>query len=235
MDQISIQTSQNISIEQTIASVGERIVATLIDFAFIAVYFLLIFFYNLAADTPSVLTILMIPVIFYQLLSEIFMDGQSWGKRIMKIQVVKIDGTKPDFVSYLIRWVFRIIDITALLGGIATVTIIINGRGQRLGDLAAHTTVIRLKGNAINQTIYQQLPPGYTVVFPEIHKLTDKDIYTVKEVLDYIEESFSSQESMKMALKAKIALEQKMGISSNFQPEFFLKTVIKDYNCYYSS
>lgn len=235
MDQISIQTSQNISIEQTIASVGERIVATLIDLAIMGVYILLIFFYNLAADTPSVLTILMVPVIFYQLLSEIFMNGQSWGKRIMKIQVVKIDGTKPDFISYLIRWVFRIIDITALFGGVATLTIIINGKGQRLGDLAAHTSVIRLKENTMNQTIYQKLPPDYTVVFPEIHKLTDKDIYTVKEVLDYIEESYSSQESMKMALKAKIALEQKMGISSNFQPESFLRTVIKDYNCYYSA
>lgn len=234
MDQISIQTSQNISIEQTIASVGERIVATLIDFAIMGVYFLLILFYNLAADTPSVLTILMIPVIFYQLLSEIFMNGQSWGKKIMKIQVVKIDGTKPDFISYLIRWVFRIIDITTLFGGIATLTIIINGKGQRLGDIAAHTSVIRLKENTMNQTIYQKLPPGYTVVFPEIYKLTDKDIYTVKEVLNYIEESFSSQESMKMALKAKIALEQKMGISSNIQPESFLRTVIKDYNCYYS-
>lgn len=235
MDQISIQTSQNISIEQTVASLGERIVATIIDFAFMLVYVLTVLLYNVASDSPRVFTFMTLPIILYQLLSEIFMHGQSWGKKIMKIKVVKIDGTEPDFLSCLIRWIFRIIDVTALFGGVATITIIINGKGQRLGDIAAHTAVIRLKENEMNQTIYEKLPPGYTVVFSQIHKLSDKDIYTAKEVVAYIDESYASHESMKMALKAKIALENKMGITSDLQPEAFLKTIIKDYNCFYSA
>ncbi len=81
MDQISIQTSQNISIEQTVASLGERIVATIIDFAFMLVYVLTIVFYNMAADSPRVLTFMTLPIILYQLLSEVFMHGQSWGKK----------------------------------------------------------------------------------------------------------------------------------------------------------
>jgi hypothetical protein len=87
----------------------------------------------------------------------------------------------------------------------------------------------------MSQTIYEKLPPGYTVVFSQIHKLSDKDIYTAKEVVEYIDESYASHESMKMAIKAKIALENKMGITSNLQPESFLKTIIKDYNCFYSA
>jgi leucyl aminopeptidase (aminopeptidase T) len=57
----------------------------------------------------------------------------------------------------------------------------------------------------------------------------------VKEVVAYIDESYASHESMKMALNAKIALENKMGITSNLQPEAFLKTIIKDYNCFCSA
>jgi uncharacterized RDD family membrane protein YckC len=235
MDQISILTSQNISIEQTVASVAERIVAAIIDFAFMSVYLLFVWFYNIAADTPTVFIFLSLPVLLYQLLSEIFMHGQSWGKKIMKIKVVKIDGTEPDFLSCLIRWIFRIVDVTFLFGGVATITIIVNGKGQRLGDIAAHTAVIRLKENQMGQTIYEKIPPGYSIVFTQINKLTDKDIYTAKEVVDYIEESYASYESMKMAQKAKSALENKMGITSDLRPEAFLKTVIKDYNCYYSA
>ena len=52
-----------------------------------------------------------LPVVFYSLLFETFLDGQTIGKRIMKIKVVKIDGYQAKVSDYLTRWFFRIIDL----------------------------------------------------------------------------------------------------------------------------
>ena len=91
MENIYIQTSQNIKLEQTVASIGERIVAQLIDYAFFAAYglvawlasMLLVDLFNIEA---LVLTILLsLPILFYDLFCEIFFNGQNAGKRFMKL------------------------------------------------------------------------------------------------------------------------------------------------------
>ena len=161
MDNIAIQTSQNISIEQSIASVGERIVAAMIDYFFVAAYVFIVSLYSTMSDSPLVFFLIMIPVMFYHLISELAMDGQSWGKKIMKIKVVKIDGTGAGFTAYLIRWVFRLVDILVFFGAISTIVIILNGKEQRLGDMAANTTVIRLKEKQLSETIFPRLPVNY--------------------------------------------------------------------------
>ena len=231
MDNIAIQTSQNIAIEQTVASVGERIVAAIIDYSFVIVYTLTISITGLAESSPLVFSLMVFPIfIFYHLVSELAMNGQTWGKKIMKIKVVKMDGTEGDFVSYLIRWVFRIIDIWFLFGAVSTIVIIMNGKGQRIGDIAAHTTVIRLKERKLNDTLYTKIPDNHNLTFSQVSMLAASDIYTAREVLDYIDETYCSEESMQMAYKAKSAIETKLGVRSELKPEAFLKTIVLDYN-----
>lgn len=235
MENIAIQTSQNIAIEQTAASVGERIVAGMIDLSMVLVVVLIISFFGSVTETPGLAVIMLLPLLFYHLISELTMDGQSWGKKIMKIKVVKIDGSRIDFVSYLIRWMFRLVDVLVFFGGISVLVIILNGKGQRFGDIAAHTTVIRLKeGNFNKESIFTKVPENYVPVFADVNKLNDRDIYTVKEVLAFISDSYSSSDSMEMASKAKSAFETKMGVRSELSPEKFLKTVLLDYNCIHS-
>lgn len=235
MEKISIQTSQNIAIEQPIASVGERIVAAILDYAFIGVYAILISIVFVgASQAHPVSFILFLPVIFYFLVSELAMNGQSWGKRIMKIKVVKADGTQTGFISFFLRWVFRLIDIMLLFGGISVLTIILNGKGQRIGDIVANTTVIRLKDNKINETLYMKLPENYTISFPEVKMLTENELHTIKEVLQHLEKSKKSMKALHLADKARIALEKKMGIKAGMRSEFFLYTLLKDYNYIHS-
>src|SRR5512145_3290094 len=148
MENIDIQTSQNVAIEQPVASVGERIAATLIDLVFVFTYCIIVASLGSFKETPVGTMVFMIPALFYHLVSESVMNGQSWGKKIMKIKVVKIDGTHPIFGPYLIRWIFRLVDVLFLFGAISTIVIIVNGKGQRLGDIAANTTVIRIKEKA---------------------------------------------------------------------------------------
>ncbi|MBN1791383.1 MAG: RDD family protein [Bacteroidales bacterium] len=235
MENIAIQTSQNITIEQTAASVGERIVAGMIDLAIVLVMVLIVSLFGSVTQSPGLAVVMLLPLLFYHLASELVMDGQSWGKKIMKIKVVKIDGSRVEFVSYLIRWMFRLVDVLIFFGGISVLVIILNGKGQRFGDMAAHTTVIRLKeGDFGNESIFTEVPVNYVPVYPDVNKLCDQDIYTAKEVLAFISDSYSSGDSMDMASKAKAAFEAKMGVRSELSPEKFLKTVMLDYNYIHS-
>ncbi len=230
MGNIAIQTSQNIAIEQPVASVGERIAAAVIDYAILAGYSFLMIIIGTMMQSPKFMIIMLTPLMFYHLMSELAMNGQSWGKKIMKIRVVKADGTQPRFLTYFIRWVFRLIDVTFLFGSIATITIILNGRGQRLGDIAANTTIIREKKSKMGDTLFVRLPEDYELKFPQADKLGDDDMYTVKEVIRYLKKTGRSMEAMRLADKTKKALENKMGIDASMRSENFLYTILRDYN-----
>ena len=77
----------------------------------------------------------------------------------------------------------RLIDITLASGSIAILTILLNGKGQRLGDIAAGTTVISEKKIiSINDTIAVDIPEEFKPTFPQVTLLSDKDIQTIKEL-----------------------------------------------------
>jgi uncharacterized RDD family membrane protein YckC len=234
MENISIQTSQNIAIEQPVASIGERIVAAGIDLLIIFIYSMIVTLLANPKNSTVAFIILMLPSFFYQLICESAMDGQSWGKKIMKIKVVKIDGTQPTFTTFLIRWMFRIVDVLVSFGSVATIVIIINGKGQRLGDLVANSTVVRIKDGSSETGIFTSLPDNYNLNFPQVNKLNDSDILIAKDVLNFMKESYYSSSAREMGEKARKALESKMGIQSELGSEKFLKTVIYDYNYIHS-
>ncbi len=103
--------------------------------------------------------ILFLPLFFYHLLCETYLNGQSFGKKIMKMRVVKLDGTQAGIGSYFLRWILAPIDIYFTYGSVGLVTMIVNGKGQRLGDLAAHTTVVKLKAETkLDDTILRATP-----------------------------------------------------------------------------
>ena len=150
MDNFQIETAQNISITQNAAGVGERILAYLIDGLIMLSYAIVIVFIigslNLTGGEEWMYVLVIgLPLFMYFLLWEIFWNGRTPGKAALDLRVVKMDGSKPAFSNYLVRWLLRVIDITVSSGSVAVVTILINGKGQRLGDLAAGTTVISEK------------------------------------------------------------------------------------------
>ena len=150
MDKIQIETAQNTSITQNIAHLGDRMLAYLIDSFVIGVYTLSMIFLLISLDVDfrdlwALYLIVSLPAFLYYVLLETLMDGKTIGKSSMSLRVVKIDGSKPDFASYFIRWILRIVDVVLSTGGIAVLTILIRGKGQRVGDIAAGTTVISEK------------------------------------------------------------------------------------------
>jgi len=241
MQTIEIQTAQNVNVEYPVATVGDRIVAAIIDQLIMVGYLIaMIFFYiwilNLTEGTSldfsvAYFIILFLPFFFYHLLCETFLNGQSFGKKLMKMRVVKLDGSQAGVGSYFLRWILAPIDIYFTYGSVGLITILINGKGQRLGDLAANTTVVKLKAEMkLDDTILQVTPTNYEVKFPEVENLNDKDISIVKEVLDLNYKKADSVTYEKILLKSKEAIEKKMGVNSAMHPLIFLDTVLKDYN-----
>jgi len=238
MQKIQIETSQNVTIEYELASIGDRVLAQLLDFLILAGYlFGLVFSMYLLRLSGGFFggiafwIILYLPVFFYDLLLESFLNGQSFGKKIRKIKVVKIDGSQPTFISYFLRWILKPIDVFFTYGSVGIITILVNGKGQRLGDLAGGTTVIKIRNEAnLNQTIFTNVSENYEPVFLQVNSLTDREIELVKEALEHNSRLSDLNMYDEILEKVKQAIAKKMGIETTMTTRSFLKTVIKDYN-----
>ncbi len=236
MNNFNIETAQNISINQNVAHVTTRIGSYIIDGLFIGSYtFLVIFFMgklNLMSGLASMSFYLLIslPVFFYSLLFETLMNGQTPGKYFNKIRVVKIDGSKPTFGSFLIRWLLRIVDLSLASGSVAVLTILLNGKGQRLGDLAANTTVISEKIKVtLKDTIASDIVEDYIPTYSQATLLTDSDMNSIRKI--FKEAVKSNNHKVILILNSKII--DITGIKTQQKPVDFIDTIIKDY-CYFT-
>jgi len=239
MENIGIETTQNVDIQYNIASIGDRVLAQIIDMLILFGYgFAMIFVVLFLGDTFSgspiyfptaTFIILYLPFFFYDLLSEIFLNGQSIGKKILKIKVVKIDGSQPGLGSYFLRWLLKPIDVFFTYGSVGIITMLINGKGQRLGDLAGNTTVIKLKQEVkLEEIMIPKVIQNYEVKFPQVSLLSDKDIQVIKDVINH-RKNTDAVSYQNILEKAKVGISNKMGVQSEMNALFFLDTVIKDY------
>lgn len=241
MADIKIPTSFNIDLEFESADIVKRFLAWLIDFAIRACYILLAYSvltsFRLEMDAHMVIYILLvfIPVTFYFPITEISMNGSTPGKKILHIQVVSMTGNAPSISQHLIRWIFRIIEtplyFMALLPVlIPLITIVRTPYNQRLGDLIAGTIVISTKRKgSIEETIFRDLSNSdYKPQFPQIMKLSDRDMNKVKELLDRALMAKDDELAARVAYRVKDVLH----IESDLPHTYFLETVLNDYNYY---
>ncbi len=238
MENFNINTVQNVELSNKIAGLGNRILASLFDLLILLLYFIFlvvivsIFHFTNLGNTISVLLVFIvyIPVIFYNLFFEVFFDGQTIGKKIMKIKVVRLDGGKPKLYNYIVRWIFRLIDIYIMFGGVAIFIIAFSKKGQRLGDVVADTTVIKIQNNQeLFDTIFTNIDENYKIQFENINLLNDNDITIVKEVLDLAVKN-PSPKNITLSYETKNKVEKVLGIKTEQEAKKFLNTIISDYN-----
>lgn len=235
MQTIKITTAQNIEIDYEVAGLGQRMVARLIDFGI----FILILIAGgvigaLSAGLMKKVTFfgyvfggfylfVLVSFVFYDLVCEVFLNGQSVGKRIMKIRVISLDGARPGLGQYIIRWLFRIVDflVTFQLAGL--VAVIFTKNKQRLGDLAAGTTLVTTKPRTdVGQLAFAPVASDYVLVFKEVNQLADRDVVLIHEVI----QSKNPVLMHNMANQIKTHL----SISTQLDDWSFLQTIVKDYN-----
>lgn len=226
---VSIQTTQNVLLEYEPASISDRIFATLIDYVVFAAWLILTIALPASAGWMNgdrsvvyVMVVAVLPIFLYDFFCEWLLNGQSIGKIALKIRVVMLDGTQPGIGAYLLRWLLRLVDTRIFSGIVAVVCVAATGKGQRLGDLAAGTTVIRLQPKVqLNEVIYNNLPPTYQVRFDAVRQLSDHDIQVIREVL----RRGTSDAAHRTAEKIKEVL----SLTTNLGTYEFLNTVINDY------
>lgn len=217
-------TNQNIEIDLELASLGERILAFLID-ALVIFGFMVTISMILRSAGEKLLFMILIPFMFYSLFFEYFGNGQSPGKRALNIKVVKIDGTTPSISAYLLRWLFRLIDIYIMYGGVGVLSIIVTKNGQRVGDLAAGTVVIKLRKINMGAVFKNPTPTEHLVTFPAVKQLNDQQIELMKKALEMRRNGFNKEGVTTIAQKLK----DKYQIETDLPDVKFLYTIIADY------
>lgn len=233
---VEITTAHHVKIRFDTAGIGDRVSAYLIDvlicFAISVGIFLIFTSLNLLGNSSMLLYFFLIllysPWIFYHLLAEVFFNGQSFGKMQRKIKVMRMDGTEAHLSNYLIRWLLRPVDVV-FFGIVGIIAIAASNRGQRVGDMAAGTTVIK-----VNQPIQLKdilwfddtEKQKYQAVYPQAAKLSDNDIRLIKTTLNEYEKTGKAERVIALAEKVRAVLEIQNRESSSL---IFLKRIIQDH------
>lgn len=255
MSMVSVSTPFNIHLQFSLAAVHKRILAWVLDIIILLVYaqFMGLLIGAIVLDKekyPIGINIVMItlPLLFYNLVTELVFQGQSFGKRAVGIRVLSMEGGEPNIGQYLMRWIFRVWEWPLVFGflllddftfiyqviacfftGIAVLlAIAITPKNQRLGDLAAGTTVVETKNQfSLDDTVFRDIKSeGFSVQFPEVMKLSDRDINAIKTVVAQTRKTGRYETTHKIAAKVKEVLQ----INSNLEVVDFLEKLLQDYN-----
>ncbi|GAB4327040.1 MAG: RDD family protein [Flammeovirgaceae bacterium] len=229
MSIISVDTTQNVSIQYELASAGDRVTAYIIDMLIkIAYIIFLVFSFSFFSFqvSNSLIVILSLPLLFYDLILEYFRDGQTIGKQKMKIKVIAVTGRQASVSSYILRWMFRPVDFVLFSPAIALATILIVGKGQRIGDIAAGTCVVNIARPRRQLYALPKFEENYLPTFWEVQQLEDKDIHLIERILT----TYGKQQDKQQAIRLTAEKVKKvLNIQTELPDYTFLKTIIMDY------
>ena len=249
MSLVKLDTGFNIEVEFAITPFHKRFFSWMIDVVIIVTYSLLMrkLLVSMTEEREWIFVLVGLPPLFYHLICEITLNGQSIGKKAMAIKVITADGGQPTLSQYLIRWSFRLADFPVwILGAIAydelpwwcavflfagIACVLSTPYTQRIGDLVAGTIIIDTKTHTSwEDTVFTELENNYRPRFPQVMQLTDKDINTLKSIIGTVRKKNDYDLSMRIGERIK----SKLHIESDQDSLDFLETLLKDYN-YYST
>ncbi len=189
-----------------------------------------------------------IPMLLYSPVCEVMMHGQTIGKKLLNIRVVSLDGGEPSLSQYITRWMFKAFEwpfffgytvltgeslfayvfITGFLGVAVVIIIAITKKNQRLGDVAANTVVVNTKSPfSVDDTVFLEIKDeNYKVKYPEVLRLSDRDINTIKNVVNLFYKDHNTDTCARVSLK----IQEVLHIQTDMYPIDFLEKLLADYN-----
>lgn len=274
MQNIQIKTPLNVNVNIQHAGVGWRFISFIIDIVIIYLYILILSksfsllglsgaiwdqnpenYYDLNTFLEIIYIILLFPVLFYSLWTEYVFNGQTVGKMLCRIRVVKLNGYHAGFTEYFTRWAFRLVDFWtgmfmilffipifgeetgSILAGlmmmgsgmVAFFSIIRTRNSQRIGDILAGTTVLKLREkHSMDITILEDIRDTYVPVYSQVIKLTDNDARIIKDTFVVARKNRDYATLKRLRTK----LETVMEVEGKGEDVEFIDTVMKDFNYY---
>lgn len=257
---LNIDTPENVRFDYDIAGMGSRFIAALIDTTIIVILqvvanllVILVLTYSSAASFVENLRSLeswvialvgLISFLFlwgYYIFFEMLWNGQTPGKKLINLRVIRGDGTPITLAESIIRNLVRLVDFLPAFYGIGTVAVFINRQSRRLGDLAAGTLVIREKNQQISLQSLAALQPASQSrpasdaeqpqrTYP-VERLDYHDIQMIESFIlrqnELVYQGDLSQRLLKHML-AKMDLEDAAGSAAS--PAAALRQILGEYN-----
>src|SRR6202011_5280453 len=166
-DQLNIETPEQVELRFPIAGIGSRFLAILTDSVIqgATLFFLFLGFALIVSAAPKIPGAAAVSdtgakwfvagvVLFYFLLYwgyyslfEALWNGQTPGKRLLKIRVIKDSGRQITLFEALARNLLRVIDMLPSFYLVGVITMLCNREQKRLGDLVAGTIVVHERSN----------------------------------------------------------------------------------------
>ncbi|MBL7753868.1 MAG: RDD family protein [Chitinophagaceae bacterium] len=251
---IQVKTPFNVELQFEAAPFHFRLFAWLLDLVILiffswgmSTFLENVFGSEIAGDFGFTELLLVTPYIMYHVLFEVFNKGQSLGKMALGIQVISASGESATVGQSLLRWLLRFVDFGCIWGGIFMIsqnivlsTILIIGcliafvlfvstpMNQRLGDLVAGTVVVMKRlPYKLSDTIFQDLSfENYTVTFPQVMRLSDKDI----NIVDHIVKQHNKNQIGRYLENVSVKIKTVLNIETDLPDDMFLETLLRDYN-----
>ncbi|NQX90863.1 MAG: RDD family protein [Flavobacteriales bacterium] len=246
MRSIELRTTQNVKIYYEIAGLLQRVLAFLLDLAVMGVgyTFLSLIVQFIAGLLEATIGggygmytwangVFVLPlIIFYSLLSESLLKGRTIGKMALGIHVVRIDGGQPVFMDFLIRWIFRILDVYLSLGAVAAMLISGSEAGQRLGGVLSNTTVVKTRQSvkvSLRDLVKKDTLESYIPTYNDVRQYKESDMILMKQTLDRYRK-FKNQAHADALQQLVDTVSVQLGVKVERRHNVkFIRTLIKDY------
>jgi len=237
-DRISVATPEGVDLDVTLAGVGSRFVAGLIDqllrwSVLIALFILTAVLGeggagDLSGAGVAVLVVAIFLVQFgYDVLFETRAAGRTPGKRWTGLRVVKMGGAPIGFVASALRNVLRIVDSLPGFYLVGMLSVLFTKNNQRLGDLAAGTIVVRERRHST--ALPTAAPAGPAPADSELYDvsaISAEEVATIRRFLDR-RGTLTSEARDRLAREMATRLGPKVvGPARRWDPEEFLEYVL---------
>lgn len=237
---IEIKTTQNVTIEYELAGLQERAFAWALDLVLVTIIYY-IFIAAISILWPQMgqwwgLFFGLMAIMFYFLynvLFELTRRGQTLGKMALGIKVVRLDGKDPEWSDALLRTLLQFVDTFFSLGFVGGLLIKTTTKAQRLGDMAANTTLIKIKNASLSFRLSEILNistlQNYQPLYPQVRQLSESDLIFVKNALTRYQQyrndaHFQVLQDLVTKLTTLLDIPVRPPDAVNF-----LKTLLKDY------